>query len=41
MCSFENIHESNIIQIEQITFRNIYAYTYMHVAIINEKGAWI
>ena len=48
MVSPENIHTSNIIQTEQVIFRNIYVYTctyiyteayhaYMHAITINEK----
>ena len=35
--SHEYVHTSNIIQTEQVTFRNTYAYTYMHVTINIEK----
>lgn len=31
------VHSSNILQAKQVTFRNIYAYKYMHISRINEK----
>lgn len=37
MLSPENIHVSNITQSEQVTFRDIYVSTYMHVTTIKEK----
>ena len=39
MVNPENIHTSNIIQTEQVIFRNIYVYTYMCVMTINTKGS--
>lgn len=37
----ENIHRSNIIQTEQVIFRNVYVYSYthVHVRISGEKEA--
>jgi chorismate-pyruvate lyase len=37
----ENIHTSNILQTNQVTFRNIYVYapTCIHVTTISEKNA--
>lgn len=40
MCCFETCI-SITIQIEQVIFRIIYAYAYMHVAIINQKEALV
>lgn len=34
----EIIHKYNMIQTEQIIFRNTYVSTHIHVIIINEKG---
>lgn len=38
MVSAVNMHTSNIIQIEQVTFRNMHEYTCVHVTTINNKG---
>jgi hypothetical protein len=38
MVSPENIHTSDIIQTEQVIFRNIYVYTYRCVTTITEKS---
>lgn len=35
----EIIHKYNMIQTEQIIFRNAYVSTHIHVIIINEKGS--
>lgn len=35
---FQNIHIGNIIKSEQVTFRNIYVYAYVHVIITSEKS---
>lgn len=37
MVSPENIYASNILQMEQVIFRNIYVDTYIHVVTINGK----
>lgn len=37
MVNPENIHTNNIIQSNQVIFKKIYAYTYLHAITVNEK----
>lgn len=39
MVMLENVHISNSIQIEQVIFRNMYAYINIYTTILSEKGS--